>query len=123
MVIEVRSSVLHYAEGGYPRLRHDSDVGARAVAGRLQNIGSNALQNALDRPEHFDGLRSNLEIKAQGVRGSTVAFDGGDVPWQLVRVGLSVGVASRSSRLLVHPGDKPDCPLRDTMKDQTKVPR
>src|ERR1700724_2649843 len=123
MVIEVRSSVLHYAEGGYSRLRHDSDVGARAVAGRLQNIGSKALQNALDRPEHFDGLRSHLDIKAQGMRGSTVAFDGGDVPWKLVRMDLCVGVASRSPSLFVHPGDNPDCPLRAQVKHLKKFRR
>src|ERR1700730_4031398 len=112
MVIEVRSTVLHHAEGRHSRFRHDRDVGARAVAGRLQNIGSNALQNALDGPEHFDRLRSNLDIKAQGMRGSSVAFDGGDVPWQLVRMGLSVGVASRSSTLFVHPADNLECPRR-----------
>src|ERR1700680_2838857 len=123
MIIEVGSSVLQHAEGGYSRFRHDSDVGARAVAGRLQNIGSNALQNALDRPEHFDGLRSYLEIKPEGMRGSTVAFDGRDVPWQLVRMDLSVGVASRSSRLFVHPGDNPDCPLRAQVKHLKKFRR
>src|SRR3981081_2845578 len=116
MVMEVRSSVLHHAEGGYSRFRHSSYVGARAVAGRLQNICSQALENDLDRPEHFDGLRSKLDIKAQGMGGSAVAFEGGDVPRPLGRMDLSVGVAARSPRLFVHPGDNPDCPLRAQVK-------
>src|SRR5258708_7006010 len=123
MVIEVGSSVLHHAEGGYSRFRHYSYVGARAVAGRLQNICSHAGENALDRPEHFDRLRSKLDIKAQGMRGSTVAFDGGDVPWPLVRMNLSVGVAARSPSLFVHPGDNPDCPLRAQVKHLKKFRR
>src|ERR1700730_1507506 len=123
MIIEVRSSVLHQAEDGHSRFRHYSYVGARAVAGRLQNICSQAFENALDRPEHFDGLRSKLDTKAQGMGGSTVALDGGDVPWPLVGMDLSVGVAARSPTLFVHPGDNPDRPLRAQVKHLKKFRR
>src|SRR5260370_33130799 len=112
MVIEVRLSVLHHAEGGYSRFRHSSYVGARAVAGRLENICSHAFENALDRPEHFDGLRSKLDTKAQGMRGSPVAFDGGDVPWPLFRMQVSVGAAAGVPTVFAQPRQNPEGPVR-----------
>src|SRR4051812_9210380 len=105
VIVKVGTAVLQHAERWNAGLRHSGNVCAWRIIARLQGGCPNAIENGHCWREELGSSGTDARFKTERMPSACVAFYCCYVAQKLRLMILRVGLAARTSALLIHPGD------------------